>query len=398
MIRDFSAVLLAVWSVWPTWASAQQAQDPPEVDDQDAFFYDDGLRYRAPEGRFAARFEVRGQFRFSDIDVDADSGVGNQRDKQEFELNRGRLKLGGYAGPEWMKYYTEYDFTTHYLLDLWVEPTPKEWLGFRIGQYKVPYNRERFISSGKQQFAERSTVTPPFTLDRQIGITALGRVFADKAFDSSYWVGVYTGNGRGEKRDDDGQPMLMARWQWNMNRRVLAFSSSDIKRHERPIGSLAIAVSSNRSPYTRYSSSGGGQLPGYEDVADGDFDLRQALGEYAFKYQGVSIQTEYHYKRIRDRVNATENELTGFYFDTGYFFAGLIDWVPAPLELAVRYAQVNTDDVTLTPEKREASLGVNWFFSGHRNKLTLDATRFYEESSTEKGRFWGFRLQWDVSL
>ena len=36
----------------------------------------------------------------------------------------------------------------------------------KIGQWKAYYNRERIISSGKQQMTDRSIITRPFTLDR----------------------------------------------------------------------------------------------------------------------------------------------------------------------------------------------------------------------------------------
>jgi hypothetical protein len=393
LIRRLSAFI--VLAVSPC---ALANDENPDRSNPDMFWYEDGLRFASPGGAFSAHFQIRGQTRYSDVDVDEDSGVSVSRDEQDFELNRGRFKLGGHAGAEWMKYYTEYDFTNHYLIDIWIEPRPFEWLGFRIGQYKVPYNRERFNSSGKQQFAERSVVTPPFTLDRQQGITALGRLFSGSAIDSSYWAGVYKGAGRAGRSDDDDTPMLMGRWQWNYNRRVLPFSASDITRTQKPTGALSIAGASNRSPFTRYSTAGGGQLTGFEDTEDGDFDLRQGMAEYAFMYQGFSVQTEYHLKRVRDREIHENYRLRGFYIDSGYFFGELFEWVPHPLELAVRWSRVESDETAVQPRKGEGAMGVNWFFNGHRNKLTFDVTRFYEESPTEKGWFWGYRLQWDVSI
>ena len=76
-------------------------------------------------GAFRANVELRGQFRFSTLDVDADSDPGAmRRDDSDLALNRARFKFGGHAFESWMKYYTEYDFVSHYLLDLWVEPQP----------------------------------------------------------------------------------------------------------------------------------------------------------------------------------------------------------------------------------------------------------------------------------
>ena len=72
--------------------------------------------------------------------------------------------------------------------------------------------------------------------------------------------------------------------------------------------------------------------------------------------------------------------------------------MPAPLELIARYANVRPDDVVLTSRQTEWAVGGNWFFNGHRNKLTLDVTRLHETTAVGKSAIWGTRLQWDVSF
>jgi len=115
-------------------------------------------------------------------------------------------------------------------------------------------------------------------------------------------------------------------------------------------------------------------------------------------YQGFSIQTEYHWKQIDDRVNRTSTEIDGFYFDTGYFFAEIFDWVPDPLETMARIARVEPDVGDATPEETELAIGGNWYFYGHRNKLTFDVTRSTGGSPSGNDDAWGIRFQWDVSF
>ena len=69
------------------------------------------------------------------------------------------------------------------------------------------------------------------------------------------------------------------------------------------------------------------------------------------------------------------------------------------IELALRVALVDPDDDLLEQETREFTLGANWFFHGHRNKLTVDVSRLEvdfpaasEETATR------VRMQWDVSF
>ena len=72
--------------------------------------------------------------------------------------------------------------------------------------------------------------------------------------------------------------------------------------------------------------------------------------------------------------------------------------VPEPLEFIVRYARVRPDDSRITPKQTESAIGANWYFNGHRNKLTFDLTRLRETAGDVRNASWGLRLQWDVSL
>ena len=361
----------------------------------DEFDLKDGLYLQSDSGSFTTHVDIRAQIRFSNIDYDLDP---TNEDTDELKFNRARLKLGGKLGVDWLKYYTEYDFVNAVILDLWVAPKVSEALHFRIGQYKVPYNRERFDSSGKQQFAERSIVTPTFTLDRQVGITAMGRLFKEEVFDSSYYAGVFLGTGRGGISEGGSPSMAFARWQFNFLQTVLPFSRSDIERHEKPSASLAFAVAKYEGKYTKFSTSAPGELAGLMPGADDQYDVQQAMVELAFMYRGFSMQSEYHFKNIDDRLANTESKLNGFYFDIGYFPAGIIDVIPKELELIARYARVDPDAMTEQLDAKEMAFGANWFFYGHRNKLTLDVTRNTNYTEAVKQDNWSTRFQWDVSF
>lgn len=40
----------------------------------------------------------------------------------------------------------------------------------------------------------------------------------------------------------------------------------------------------------------------------------------------------------------------------------------------------------------------NWFFAGHRNKLTLETSRLTLDDPTTHSKVWRIRFQWDVSI
>ena len=155
---------------------------------------------------------------------------------------------------------------------------------------------------------------------------------------------------------------------------------------------------SNDSPYTRFSSGGGEQLPGYSTGADNQYRIRQFGQEFARHHGGWSVQQEFHFKQIEDRVNGGKQDLRGGYVQMGWFPSSRYETLPAELEVAARYARVNPDEVAGSRLNRELSLAGNWFFNGHRNKITADLSWLDIQGSGEQERDIRFRIQWDVSL
>ncbi|NKB87036.1 MAG: porin [Acidobacteria bacterium] len=367
-----------------------------------------GLAVESADGRFRMQLWLRGQFRASyPFAVDPHTASDFERDPiNDFRINRARLKMGGNVYEPWINYY----FVNGRLLDLRFTFSRFEWLQFRVGQWKVNYNRERVDSSGKQQFVERSIVNREFTIDRQDGVMVGGRVAPGRVYDFRYYVGAFTGNGAGEGNDDN-VPMVLGRLTWNMFGRDLRFSQSDVGRYEEVAATLSVATISNQSPYTRFSSAGGGQLDGIVPIPDsphdeadapgapGQYRVRQYLQEFALMHRGLSLQQEYHWKRVEDRVNGTTRRLRGLYVQAGYFLHELIASIPAPLEVAVRYAWVDPNTEVDADDRRELTFGANWFFAGHDNKLTADISRLtMEQAGADTLADTRFRLQWDVSF
>jgi phosphate-selective porin len=358
----------------------------------------DGLDIRSRDGNFTAHIDWRAQLRFTSRDFD-DPVAPNPDDREgDFVINRARFKLGGHAYRPWLTYYFEYDFPRNALLDLRFSLKARDELQLRVGQWKVPYNRERVDSSGKQQFAERSIVTPWFTLDRQQGADLFGRFWKGRRADSWYHLGVYSATGRGGQGSVE-QPMILGRWQWNFLGRDLPFRQCDLKYHERPAASLAVAGVSWLGPYSAFATAGGGGLPGLPVGQSDSYDVSQALIETALKYRGLSWQQEYHRKRVEVTETGEVTDLVGWYAQLGYFFHGVAGWFPEKLEIAARVARVDPDLDLPEDHIGEATLVFNYFFHGHRNKLTLDISRIYDRSGEVGKRIENrLRLQWDVSF
>ncbi|MCI5107648.1 MAG: OprO/OprP family phosphate-selective porin [Pseudomonadales bacterium] len=378
-----------------------------------------GFRLETRDGNWRTDLQWRAQTRFTTPYRSDPRQIAafNAGDQHNFEARRLRMKIGGHGFQDWLRYYFEVDLlpsrdvddssaaASARVIDWRIDLAKWDWGSIRLGQWKVDLNRERVDSSGRQQFVERSIANRVFTMDRQIGIQLRGHLFQDTPADMRYFAGVFNGEGRGVNNADDNM-MYMGRLQWNFLGRDLSFRQTDVEYTDLPTGSLALAGFTHTGSCTRWSSSGCGNLDGFDrpaDAAPDQYDINQLVQEFAFKYRGFSAQQEYHRKRIRDRVSGLRSELTGGYMQAGYFFHHLLPAVPEALELAVRYAYVdepNAVDLSLENNREELTIGANWFFAGHNNKLTLDFSwldiddsfLLREESDNR------FRVQWDVSF
>ena len=377
-----------------------------------------GFKFATDDGNWELNLQGRAQSRYTNPfrsdprQLDDFDGA----DQSNFELRRVRTKIGGHGFQPWLKYYFELDLqpsrdddddatdASVRLIDYRIDLAKWDALAFRIGQWKVEHNRERVDSSGRQQFVERSIVNRQFTIDRQLGAQVKGHLFQDTPADLRYWAGIFNGEGRGVNNNGNSH-LYAGRLQWNFLGRDLGFKQTDVEFTELPTGSFAIGAATTEGTCTRWSSSGCGNLDGFtrpSDAEEDQFEIDQYVQELAFKYRGFSFQQEWHRKLIDDQVLDIDNDLTGFYAQTGYFFNNLIPSWPRQLELAARYAYVeepNEVDRTFDNEREEFTVAANWFIKGHNNKLTLDYSYltidddlFDDDDSASR-----IRLQWDVS-
>jgi hypothetical protein len=236
-------------------------------------------------------------------------------------------------------------------------------------------------------------------VDRQVGITAAKRFAAGTTLDNWLMAGINKGTGRGGLNEDGGDPMVLVRWQWQFLGRALPFSQSDLKFRQKPAASLAIATARVRGPYTRYSSSGGGQLDGFDIGGDERYTLRQYLQEFAWHFDGMSIQQEYHVKQIRDHESGADSTLRGGYAQFGKLWEIHRRDHNLGIEGAIRIARVDWDTPEPDRVQDEITLVSNLFIRGHNNKVTAEVSQIRLDSEqTGKDKDVRFRLQWDVSF
>ena len=388
-----------------------------------------GLTLATPDGLFQTRIQWRfqGRWTYPERSDPRDKKAFTDNEESTFELRRVRMKVGGHGYQPWIKYYFEVDWqpgrdfddgagnAATRLIDWRIMLEKYPWAKLRIGQWKINYSRERVDSSGKQTMVERSIMNRVFTIDRQIGAMLYGRVNPGTPVDVNYYLGVYSGSGRGVAKNDDDNMMYMGRLQWNVFGRELKWRQSDVAFHKKPTASLSIGGYTTIGKCTRWSSGGCGQIK--DDVTKftatedktGQFRVDGMQVGSAFKYRGFAWQHETHWKQVKDSEAAAGQQKTnmfGGYAMAGYFPHYLMPAVPKPLEVAFRYSHVDTNVHKPGGFRQEYTLGFNWFFAGHRNKLTLDVSHLtlsalddddpmVEDKTLSEQRV---RLQWDVSF
>ena len=380
-------------------------------------YQDSRLQFQSAEGRFSATIQHRLQFRYAyPIDKDPRSTADLDPRSSSFLVRRARFKLNGHAFWPWLEWNMQYDWTQPVLRDFSMTISRVPWFRVLLGRRKVFWNDERVTSSGEQQFVNRSIVNDIFTVDRQQGIQVFGRVLPGRWADFTYYAGVFTGRGVGERYNDDAHMMYAGRLQWNVLGDELNYSQSDVEYHDRPTASLAFGAATNVSGCTAYETdrnsclalptprSDGGRFAEPQDAA-GRYKLEQGFAEFRLKWRGLYAKHESHLKRVIDRdvVEAAPGRITrlrGGLSQIGYFPHHAWALVPQPLELAARYAFVDPARTVPWNLQTETSGVINWFFFGHYNKASIEVSRLTVADPTALATRveFRFRMQWDVSF
>lgn len=367
-----------------------------------------GFEFKTDDGKFALAIQNRIQVRYANpFDSDPRSLSDLDREQSTFMIRRARTKLKGHAYWPWLKYYLQYDWSQPVLRDLNLTLDKYQWGKLWVGRGKVLYNDERVTSSGNQQFVNRSIVNDIFTVDRQQGVQLFGNLFPGTWHDISYYAGVYAGLGVGERNNDDDNMMYSGRLQWNALGGEMPFSQSDLEFHEQPALNFAFAAATNRSKCTAFETDSRScrALPGFSVGQDGQYRLNQMMEEARFKWQGLSIQHELHWKEVIDTLAdkgdaGRETHLMGGLIQAGYFPHYILAIVPKNLEFAGRYAFVDPNTDVDNDWQQEFSGVMTYFFNGHSNKVNFQVSHLIVEDprlgiSQSDQRFW---LQWDLSF
>ncbi len=342
-----------------------------------------GYGFVTSDSLFSLNFQFRMQNRAAIVTKSQDDF---EPDSFEFRVRRLRLKFEGFVHDPRLTYYIQLSFSRgdmdwraeenslvnnspNIIRDavIYYNPTPSLKLGF--GQTKLPGNRQRVISSGNLQFADRSIVNATFNLDRDFGF------FANFHQDYLNLKGAITsGEGRNALNSNSGmaftgrvEVLPLGKFIDNND-----YTEGDHEREPTPRISAAATFS-----YNDMARREGGQIGNdlYTPTSIATFEA-----DVLFKYKGWAFYNEYMQRDADNPItisSESSGQLRNVFVGQGYL-SQLSYLFKNNWEIAARYSVVKPykiiyDNDTFSILKKntveQIEGGVTKYLVGHRVKV-----------------------------
>jgi hypothetical protein len=350
-----------------------------------------GLQVTSKDGKFRLTTRLRAQMRYT---LDQEDGAFSHG----FQLRRARLLFNGHVfgkhntfkfelavSPKDIGLKSGGTISKSPLLDWYFHFSQLRDLNVRIGQYKVPYSRQRVVSSGNLQMVDRSIANGEFTLDRDVGFDIRSKDVGGLGF-LRYYAGVYMGEGHSSYANGDFGMMYLARVEALPLGMFKDYSEGAFARSTKP--KLSIGAAFGYVDEAKKNKGIVGSIP----VDGGTTDTLNITADASFRVSGLSVETAYFWRQGArnpgDAIDeagepiATEpaRDGMGYYGQIGYL-------VPRqPLEITGRFGQLLSSgpDSGLS-DTSEVGLGLNYYFAQHPMKLQADYFHFWGEDGVAEG-------------
>lgn len=341
-----------------------------------------GIEFVAKDSLFSMRVQFRMQNRAAMVtrsheDLSAES--------YEFRVRRLRLKLEGFVYNPKLTYKLQLAFSrgdmdwdmtqsstvntsVNIVRDAVVYYEPISALKFGFGQTKLPGNRQRVISSGDQQFADRSIVNATFNIDRDFGFFGS---YSHKYFNVQ--GALTSGEGRNSNQSNSGLS-------YTGRVEVLPFGKftgkndyveGDLERELKPKLSIGGTYNFNDDAVRL-----GGQLG--KDLYT-KTDIQTIALDAVFKYKGFAFYGELMHRTANNPItynadtSKTSTVIDGIGYNAQLSYLFKSNW-----EIAARYSEVtpsadvfNNQNFLMVNEKKNQhfQIGVTKYLYGHRVKV-----------------------------
>jgi phosphate-selective porin OprO/OprP len=345
-----------------------------------SFSYKLGIGFTTPDSSYSVNIRFRMQNRvlmntISDEDLSAASW--------EARVRRCRLSFAGHMLNSKWNYYLQLSFSRgdmdwsdadastqntspNVVRDAMIFYKPIKNLQFALGQGKLPGNRQRVISSGAQQFYDRSIVNVNFTPDRDFGFFINYTAHLGKTFTVLTKLAATSGEGRNSVSSNaglayTGRIELLPFGQFTDGG---DYYEGDLAREPKPRISIAGGYHFNDLAVRT-----GGQL-GKDLFATRSFNVYMA--DFVFKYKGIALSSEYVRRDTdgsptvigSDAKSRTIVTGDGINTQLSYCFKNMF-------EVALRHSLVSphNDLLAKVRENEQYGLGVSKYLNKHKVKL-----------------------------
>jgi phosphate-selective porin OprO and OprP len=342
-----------------------------------------GVGLVTADSLFSLNFQFRMQNRATFV---SNSDEVSQPESFEFRVRRLRMKFEGFVYDPRLTYYIQLSFSRgdmdwrgpddatvnsspNVVRDAVIYYNPSKNLRLGFGQTKLPGNRQRVVSSGDQQFADRSIVNATFNIDRDFGFFA--------HYTRNYFIlrgALTSGEGRNSVNSNRGlaytgriELLPLGKFTGSND-----YIEGDLEREKTPKLSIAATYSLNDLA-VRQAGQLGNDLYAPSTIENYEFDL-------VFKYNGWAWYNEFMKRDSDIPVTVSQADPTrlryifvgeGYLTQLSYLFknnvevAGRVSTIipDSPLFNNAEFLPINERQVT------QVEFGITKYFVGHRLKV-----------------------------
>jgi TolA-binding protein len=368
----------------------QEKIEEVKKEDKDAWYNKVSVSYKKPgdgftietkDGNFLLNMRLRAQFQFYvDDTTNEDTATG-------FKIRRFRLYWIGNAFRPWFKYYVQVSADASstsntnsdvQIRDMYFDAAYRTEALPRVGQYKVPFNREELTSSSSLQLVERSIVNEEFSLARDIGTSLYGLL-------GNYFVyggGVFNGDGKNAFSTDSNM-LYAGRIMFTPCCGKLKYANEsypiggDYKiepnfGEDKPLIAFGVAAAGMEGlNITQKTPDSTALVDRFDQIGIDEGNFEQITADVNFKYKAFSIEGEYDGRWIQPE--AGQGVSTSSVFDQGFRVQSGVFLLPCLVEVAGRFAYIDYDnDVPGPTSSYEITPGLNFYMSrSHKWKIQL---------------------------
>lgn len=360
------------------------------------------LSFVTKDSAFSVNFRFRMQNRAAMLTNAADDWSASE---WEFRVRRLRLRLDGFVVNPKLTYYiqlsfsrgdmdfsaadnSKYNVSPNVVRDAMIFYKPNHHFTLGFGQGKLPGNRQRVISSGEQQFVDRSIVNNTFTLDRDFGF--FGTYEGKMGKTPVYFLkgAISSGKGRMNVISNNAGLCYTGRLELLPLGKFTSrgdYFEGDLEREPKPKIALAAGFGLNTD-----AVRAGGQLG--KDLPHA-YDMSTFIADGVLKYKGVALSCEYLKRTSRDQPLLRATDAVNYIYVGHGLNAQLSYCFKNRWEIATRFAQIVPDaEVSQkTPQENNYTFGISKYLNHHRVKAQWNLTYIAQKdmvTSAEKKRFY----------